>query len=459
MTATTGRAPTDAQARQRRSWYWYDWANSAFVTTTQTVLLGPYLTALATNAACPDLPEGQKCTTPLSVLGIPVDPGSLHPYTVTVATIIGAIFLIWVGAVADRSPRPARLLALFALIGSIAGSLLFFVTGTNWALGAILLIIATMALGASLVVYDAILCRIAGPDDRDKVSSRGWALGYLGGGLLLAANFLMLTKAESWGMTTGQAVRWSMLIAGIWWGLFTLIPVIGLWSLRGVERPEVAARAGTVGGSVRQLIDTGRALRALPQTLLFLLAYMFFNDGIQTVIGQSSLYGQRELGFGESTMLGLFLMVQFVAFAGALIFGRVARRTGAKKAVLGGVALWTLVVVFAYFVPERALAALLVLGVAIGLVMGGTQALSRSLYSQLVPRNREAEFFSFYQALERGTSWFGTFLFGLVHQLTHSYRPAIVALVVFFVLGGGLLTRVDMRKGIADAGNEQPAVI
>jgi len=445
-------------ARYQRPWYWYDWANSAFVTTTATVLFGPYLTAIAKEAACPGLADGARCTTDLNVLGLPIDPGSLHPYTVALSTFVGALLLIFVGAIADRVKRPARLMALFAGIGSVAASLMFFVEGTNWQLGVALLMVASIALGASLVVYDAILVRIAHPDDRDKVSSRGWALGYLGGGLLLAVNFLMLSNEETFG-GTGQTVRISMLMAGLWWGLFTLIPVLGMWQMRGVEKPAVAAKAGVVGGTFRQLSDTFRHLLGLRQTLLFLVAYMFFNDGIQTVIGQSSLYGTAELGFSETTMLTLFLMVQFVAFGGALIFGQVARRLGAWRTVLGGIVMWVFVIVAAFFVPEKALAALFALGVGIGLVMGGTQALSRSMYSQLVPRDREAEFFSLYQALERGTSWFGAVIFGVVHQLTDSYRPAILALIVFFVLGGVLLAKVDMRKGIREAGNEVPAVV
>ncbi|PRY48611.1 UMF1 family MFS transporter [Knoellia remsis] len=462
MTTQSAPPPTRedyaSTAAYQRSWYWYDWANSAFVTTTATVLFGPYLTAVATEAACPDLPEGATCTNDLSVMGLPVDPGSLHPYTVALSTFIGAILLIFVGAIADRTKRPARLLGLFAGIGAVAASLMYFVQGTNWALGVVLLTIASISLGASLVVYDALLVRITHPDDRDKVSSRGWALGYLGGGLLLAVNFLMLSNEDAFG-GTANAVRISMLMAGLWWGLFTLIPVLGMWQLRGVERPVVASRAGVVGGSLRQLADTFRHLVTLKQTLLFLVAYMFFNDGIQTVIGQSSLYGTAELGFPETTMLTLFLMVQFVAFGGALLFGRVARRYGAWRSVLVGLGMWVLVIVAAYFVPERATGALFALGVGIGLVLGGTQALSRSLYSQLVPRDREAEFFSLYQALERGTSWFGAVIFGVVHQVTDSYRPAIVALVVFFLLGGALLSRVDMRRGIREAGNEMPAVV
>jgi len=450
---------TDRQ-RYQRPWYWYDWANSAFVTTVGTVLFGPYLTSVATEAACPGLPDNATCTTNLHVLGVPIDPGSLAPYTITVATLLSAVLLIFAGAIADRSPRPVRLLGLFAWVGSLAGAGLFFVTGTRWALGAVLMIIASIALGASLVVYDAILCQIARPDDRDKVSSRGWALGYLGGGLLLAINLVIVVKPGLIGVDKAMAVRISLLSAALWWAVFTLIPVIGLWNLRGSEIPrEDRPQAGVVRGSVGQLAHTFRAMQRFPQTMKFLLAYLFFNDGIQTVITSSSLYGSEQLKFGEQQLIALILLVQFVAFGGALLFGRFAARYGAFRTVLNSLVAWSLIVIAAYFLPEKAFLPFLVLGVLIGIVLGGSQALSRSLFSQLVPKSREAEFFSFYQAMERGTSWFGTLLFGLVHQLTHSYRPAIVALILFFVVGGLLLRRVDVRQGVLDAGNELPAVL
>src|SRR6478672_5098512 len=392
----------------QRAWYWYDWANSAYVTTTMTVLIGPYLTAVAKGAACPGLADAASCRTDLHVLGLPVSPGSLAPYTLTVSTLVSAVLLIFVGAVADRSPRPTRLFAAFAWAGALAGSLLFLVAGSSWQLGVVLLIVANLCLGSSLVIYDSLLCRIAAADERDRVSSRGWALGYAGGGLLLALNFVLLNVHASLGLSQGMAVRVSLLSAGLWWGVFTLIPVLGLRDVHGTTATPVEKEAGVVGGSVRQLARTFAELRRYPQTLLFLLAYLFFNDGIQTVIGSSSLYGIEELKFSQSTVLGVFLLVQFIAFGGALLFGRLARSYGAWRVVLTSLGVWTFVVTIAFFVPAKAL---------------------------------------------------GAFVFGLVHQLTDSYRWAIVALIVFFVLGGALLSRVRMAEGIRAAGNELPAVV
>jgi UMF1 family MFS transporter len=193
-------------------------------------------------------------------------------------------------------------------------------------------------------------------------------------------------------------------------------------------------------------------------TLLFLVAYLFYNDGIQTVIASASVYGERELGFETSVLIATILLVQFVAIGGALIFGRVAERVGSRITIMCGLGTWIGVVSVGYFLPEGQLVPFLCLAVAIGLVLGGTQALSRSLFSRLVPTGREAEYFSLYQACERGTSWLGTLVFGLVQQWTGSYRPAILALMVFFVVGLVLLSRLDVSRGIRDASADPAGV-
>lgn len=455
-----------SRRRQRRAWYFYDWANSAYVTTTSTVLIGPYLTAVARADACPDLAAGEVCRADLSVLGIPVAPGSLVAYTVAFSTILAALLLPVVGAIADRSRHQKQMLAGFAWVGAAAAACLGLVSGGNWQLGVLLLVVANVNLVCSLVVYDALLCQVATPDERDRASSRGWALGYLGGFLLLAVNLGVVQGHDALGLTEGEAVRLSLATAGLWWGLFTLIPVIGLRNrepLHVLEVDGVPSRdesaAAAVRGSFRQLLVTLRDLRGYRNTWMFLLAYLFFNDGIQTVISSSSLYGSEELGFEQAQLIQTILLVQLVAVFGALLFGRAAVRYGAKRCVLVGISLWLLVVVIGFVMPAGQFTLFLGLAVLIGVVMGGTQALSRSLYSQLVPVGREAEYFSLYQAAERGTSWFGAVLFGLVYQLTDSYRPAIVSLMVFFVVGGLLLARVDVRRGIEEAGNTVPKVV
>lgn len=448
----------DERRREQRSWYWYDWANSAYITTTLTVLLSPYLTVVAKRAACPGQDTDLACRATLSVLGVPVSPGSLALYTITAATLFSAAVLPLVGAAVDRSGHKRTLLCRIAWIGAVAASAMVFIGGTRWWLGVLLTLVANLAMGCSLVIYDAILVDISTADERDAVSSRGWAFGYVGGGLLLAVNLGLVTAHDTVGLSDEWAVRVSLLSAGLWWGAFTIIPFRGLR-----DRPPVAVEHVEAGNPLvaafGQLWRTLRDLPQFPQTMLFLVAYLFYNDGIQTVIYASSVFGQEELKLSTGSLITTILVVQFVGFVGALVFGRIAGRIGARRAVLASLALWCVVVGIGYYLPERRPDLFIVLGAFIGLVLGGAQALSRSMYSQLVPRGREAEYFSLYQATERGTSWFGTLLFGLIYQLSGSYRAAIIALIGFFLLGGGLLLFVRMRRGIEAAGNEVPGVV
>jgi UMF1 family MFS transporter len=458
LPAPAADVSTLERRKEQRAWYFSDWANSAYVTTVATVLFAPYLTAVAETAACgPGVSDDNPCKTDLSVLGVAISPGSLVFYVVTLATVFSALVLPIVGAITDRSSRKKSIMAGFAWAGSAFAGGMFFVQGANWELGAGLLFAANLCLGSSLVVYDAILCEIANPDERDHVSSRGWALGYLGGGLLLAVNLGLVTLHDTFGLEKGMAVRICLLTAALWWAAFTWIPYHGI-----KNRPAVA-KAVEPGGLVRQsfgqLASTLREMRTYPMTLTFLVAYLFFNDGIQTVIVTSSTYGEKQLGFKTEVLIATILLVQFVAFGGALLFGKIARTQGSRKTIMGGLFVWMLIVVIAFFLPRESIVPFLAMAVLIGLVLGGTQALSRSFYSQLIPRGREAEYFSLYQACERGTSWLGTLTFGLVHQLTGSYRPAIFALIVFFALGIVLLSRVDARRGIAEAGNTPPILV
>ncbi|MBM7804298.1 UMF1 family MFS transporter [Geodermatophilus bullaregiensis] len=435
--------PVDpALRRERLGWYSYDWAMSVFNTSVTTVFLGPYLTSVAEEAVGPD---GR-----LPFLGLSIPPGSWFSYVLSVSVVLQVLVLPLTGAVADRTGRKRHLLGGLAALGALAATCLFFVADGRYLLGAALFVVANVSFGAATVVYYSWLPDLASPDERDAVSSRGWAFGYVGGALLLAVHLGLFLGADALGLTSGEAVRICLATAGLWWGLFTLVTVTLLR-----DRPPGAGHGPATSG-FRQLAATLRGMRAFPLTLWFLGAYLLFNDGVQTVISLSATYATEELGLSQSVLTGAILMVQVVAVFGALGLGRVAARYGAKRTVLGCLVAWTAVLVAAYTLQEGAVAQFYALAAVIGLVQGGTQALSRSLFSHLIPAGREAEYYSFYEISDRGTSWLGPLLFGLTYQLTGSYRYAIISLVVFFVAGFLLLLRLPVRRAVVAAGNTPP---
>jgi len=444
---TSGRALAADDRREQIGWYFYDWANSAFSTTVVTVFLGPYLTGIVSAAA-----DANGLVYPL---GIPVAAGSFFPYVVSLSVLLQVFFLAVLGAIADYSNAKKRLLAIFAYIGAFATLGMYFLEGDNYLLGGALFLVANLTFGASIVFYNAFLPDIASPDRRDAVSSQGWAAGYLGGGLLLALNLAFFLNAESFGVPSGMAVRISLASAGLWWAIFTIIPLLALRS-RGAVRPlPPGERFLTVG--FRQLGRTFREMRRYPQTLLFLAAYLLYNDGIQAVIALATVFGAEELGMEQPTLISTILLVQFVAFGGALAFGWLSRRVGAKRAIMGSLVIWTAAVTYAFFMPAGEPTQFYLLGAVIALVLGGTQALSRSVFSLMIPAGQEAEYFSLYEVSERGTSWLAPLFFGLAFQLTSSYRIAIVSLMVFFLAGFVLLVFVNIRRAAEEAGNVAPA--
>ena len=432
-----------ALRRERFGWYSYDWAMSVFNTSVTTVFLGPYLTAVAEDAVGED---GR-----LPFLGLSIPPGSWFSYVLSASVLLQVLVLPLVGAIADRTGRKRQMLAGFAVLGALATTLMFFISDGRWLLGAVLFIVANISFGAATVVYYSWLPDLAGPDERDAVSSRGWAFGYVGGALLLAVHLGLVLSAGSLGLTTGEAVRICLATAGLWWGAFTVFTVSRLRN-RPVRDPDAfRTRSG-----FRQLATTMREMRAFPLTLWFLGAYLLFNDGVQTVISLSATYAVEELGLEQSVLTGAILMVQVVAIAGALGLGRLAGRYGARRVVLGALIAWILVLVAAYFLQENAVGQFYALAAVIGLVQGGTQALSRSLFSQLIPVGKEAEYYGFYEISDRGTSWLGPLAFGLTYQLTGSYRLAIISLVFFFVAGFIALAALPMRRAVIEAGNTPP---
>jgi len=448
----TRGGPDDAAERRReqRGWYFYDFACSVYSTSVITVFLGPYLTSVAKAAADPD---GF-----VHPLGIPVRAGSLFAYAVSASLVLAIVLMPMVGAAADRTGRKKPLLAAAAYTGAAATTAMFFLEGHRYLLGAFLLIVANAATAVAMMLYNAYLPQIAGPDERDDVSSRGWAFGYTSGALVLVLDLILYSGHDSFGLSESQAVRICLASAGLWWGVFTVVPLLRLRDRAVVKGggPAGPAGRGAGGSGWRQFRATLADMRRHPLTLSFLLAYLVYNDGVQTVISQASVYGSEELGLGQSTLITAVLLVQVLAVAGALAMGRTARVYGAKRTILGSLAVWTLILVAGYFLPAGSPVSFYVLAAAIGLVLGGSQALSRSLFSHLVPRGKEAEYFSAYEMSDRGLSWLGPLVFGLAYQLTGSYRDAIISLVVFFVVGSALLARVPVRQAVAAAGNPVP---
>ena len=433
--------------RELFGWKMYDWANSAFYTTVVGALFSPYITRLAQAAV------GENgVVLDLGPLGA-VTAKSLPTLTVSISVGAQVLLLPILGALGDYSDLKKRLMALFCYIAVVANCLMFFVQGNLYLLGGILFIIANVSFGAALVFYNAFLPEITTEDQADKVSSRGFAYGYLGGAILLALNLLLVTKAEQLGISTGLAVRLSLLSAGVWWGGFALFTFFLLRSRPSKKKLPPGKSYISVGFS--EIISTVKELRRLPLTARYLLAYLIYNDGIQTVIFASSAFLEQELfpGGNPEFLLKIFLMVQFVAVGGALLFERLAYLIKTKNAIVVSLVIWAGIVIYANrfldTVPEAWFMAAL-----IAIVLGGSQALSRSLYARMIPAGREAAFFGLYEVSERGTSWMGPLLFSIVIARTGSYRLALLSLIFFFVVGLIVLLFTNTDKAIQQAGAE-----
>jgi len=433
--------------RQQRGWYFYDWANSAFSTTVGTVFLGPYLTSLANDAA----DAGQ----PVTLLGLfSVAPGAYIAFVISLSVVLQVVTMPIVGAIADNARSKKRVLAVTAYLGSAATMGLFLVND-SYQLGGVLFIIANVAFGCSVVVYNSFLPDIATPDERNSVSSRGWALGYVGGIVLLILNLVLFLGHSAFGISEALAVRISLFSAGLWWAIFTIIPLVFLR-----EQPRMNhAEGNMVTSGFRSLGRTVVELPRYPQALLFVIAFFFFNDGIQTVIGLSATFASEELKLGTTVIISAVIVVQVVGIVGALVLGRWAARIGAKRVVMVTLGLWAVMLLVAYVIPAGKASLFLVMAAGIGFILGGSQALSRSLFSQLIPRDREAEYYSLYEVSGGASSILGPLVFGLSIAFLDSYRIAILSLVVFFIVGGILLSRVNVRVGMQQCENTASAVV
>ena len=430
--------------RDLRAWAMYDWANSAVQTTIIAVVFPIYYRKVAAAG-----------------LSEPVAMGRFA-WATTLAILIVAIVAPVLGAIADVTPIKKRLLGVFLAIGAAAAAAMGTIGHGEWRLALTLFIIVNVGVAGSIVFYESLLPHLVGDEDLDRVSAAGYAVGYLGGGTLLAINLLMIQQPSLFGLPdSGAATRLSLASVAVWWLAFSvpLFRYVPEPSLRdGLRRQR---EHGNVLAGVRRLLETLRELRRYRQAVVMLLAFLLYNDGIQTMIRMATLYGTA-IGLPDSAMISALLLTQFIGVPCAFAFGAVGSRIGAKPAVFAGLAIYLLITVLGYYM--RTPAHFFSLAVLVGIVQGGTQALSRSLFASMIPRQRSSEFFAFFSVFERYAGVLGPAIFAFVVERTGSGRSAILAVAGFFVVGGAILAFVNVeegrraaRAGEADAGVAPPS--
>ncbi|WP_018133560.1 MFS transporter [Effusibacillus pohliae] len=411
-----------------RGWVMYDWANSAFVTT----MIAAVLPIFYTDVAAKTLDK----TTATSYWG----------YTQSIAMLLVAILSPVLGAVADMAGSKVRFLRFFTYLGVISSLLFVLVDEGDYLLASVLLILGTLGFSGGNTFYDALLTDLVPPEKRDYISAKGYAFGYIGGGILLAVNLAMIQK-PAWFLLPDSltATYVSFASVSVWWFLFSL-PLFRHVKDRPVQTGLTVSRYAKAGFS-----RTWRTLKELahyPELVKFIVAFWFFNDGINTIITMATIYG-REIGIGTGDLIAALLITQFVGIPFTLLFGKLAERLGSKASLYVSLLIYVVIVVLGYFM-QTALH-FYMLAIMVGFVQGGSQAVARSIYSNLVPVGRSAEFFGFLNISSKFASIFGPFAFALVGQLTSSSRMGIFSLVLFFLAGIALLTRVDLMKGRREA--------
>ena len=438
-TLSTPASPDDLH-RQRKGWYFYDWANSAFAMTILAALFGPYLDKFVVPA------EGW--TVPFLGIG-PLSSVSLYGYTIGASAILVLLTSPLLGAIADSGRHKKMFMMVFCYAGSLSTLLMFFIGPGDVGLALFLFFLGNVSFVSGNVFYDAFLPHIAEPQEQDIVSGKGYAYGYAGGGLLFLVHLLLVQFHAELGIPdVGLAIRISLSSVGLWWGGFALITFRRLH-----EETSPAIRKGVLRqlkSGLARIGYTARSIRSLKQLLIFLFAFMVYNDGIQTVIVMASIYGSGELKFDTMTLMGGLLFVQLIGIAGSQIFARLSVRFGTKTMLLSSLAVWAGIVVYGYFMTTPL--DFWILCAFVGLVLGGSQAISRSLYSKIIPPSASAEFFGFFSIFEKFSAIWGPLVFAFVRQMTGSARNSILSLVAFFLIGFLILAFLDMKKAIAECG-------
>ncbi len=418
-----------------RAWVLYDWANSAMITIIVTAVFPIFFAQVAAEGLEPAV--ATRWFTGATTFGL----------------VVIALLSPLLGTVADYTAAKLRFLGAFLALGVLATGLMFAITPGAWLFALALFVLANIGANGSFVFYDALLPHVARPDEMDRVSASGYAIGYLGGGLLLAASLLLIQRPALFGLADGTLpVRLTFLVTAVWWAGFS-IPLFR----RIPEPPAAPRRPEDVGRAALPLVagrlrETLRELARYRQALLMLVAFLIYKDGIGTIIRLATIYG-NEIGIDRGAMIGALVLVQFVGIPFAFLFGALAGRIGAKRAIFIGLAAYVAISVVGYFM--RTATHFLILAALVGTVQGGTQALSRSLFASMIPRQKSGEVFGFFSVFEKFAGIFGPAFFLLASLAFGSTRVAILSIVLFFVVGGWLLTRVDVAAGQAQARDEE----
>ena len=420
-----------------RAWAMYDWANSAMVCVVVTAVFPIYYSSVACHGMKPEAASRQ------------------FAYVTTIGMVIIAAISPILGTMADFNGRKKRMLGGFMAIGAAACAGMFFIFQGQWLLASILFILANIGANGSYVFYDALLPHIARDDEVDRVSTAGYALGYIGGGLLLALNLAWIMKPGWFGLPSGEGLtpaqatlpaRLAFVSVAVWWVVFS-IPLF-----RRVPEPKAGGFPPGYRGSelfplraaIDRLVETGRALGRYRQAAIMLVAFLIYNDGIGTIMRMATIYA-TELKFDKGVTIASILLVQFVGIPFAFLFGMLADRIGAKPSIALGLLVYAGICVFGYYMTSER--HFLILAILVGTVQGGTQALSRSLFASLIPRDKSGEFFGFFGTFEKFAGIFGPWVFAGINLLTGSSRGSIIAIIGFFIVGGVLLALVDVEEG------------
>ena len=415
---------------EQRAWAWYDWANSVYFTTVITAVFPTFFATYAAKSL-----EPAQATARFALI-------------TTVSVAVVAVLSPILGAIADYSGSKKRFLGMFLAVGVTACAAMVLIGENDIMLASALFFIGNIGVSGSTVFYDSLLPHVAGPEESDRVSAAGYAMGYFSGGVLLVINLAWILYPATFGFSSGAAAtKASFAAVALWWAAFS-IPLF-----RGVPEPTPSPRDGTgspIAEAFTRLGKTFKEIRRYRNAFLLFIAMLLYQDGIQTIIRMSSVYG-NEVGIGQTSQIGAFVMVQFIGIPCAFLFGSLATRFGAKRCIYVAIGVYIVAAALAYYM--KTVTHFFVLAFLVGMVMGGSQALSRALFSRLIPRDRTSEFFGFFAIAERFATVFGPSLFTISVALTGSSRAAIPAIIGLFIIGALVLSRVDEAEGIREASN------